>query len=56
MTEEEEIAILEIVDEYTPKDKDGDYLVSLLPFEYAWEIYENKNEELDEFIGKLKIK
>ncbi|MDR3642873.1 MAG: hypothetical protein P4L74_04575 [Candidatus Doudnabacteria bacterium] len=43
LTEEEQSAILDIVDEYTPKDKDGNYLCSLLPFDYAWEIYEVKN-------------
>jgi hypothetical protein len=42
LTEDETSAILDIVDEYTPKDKDGNYLVELLPFEYAWEIYEAK--------------
>ena len=43
LTEEEESAILDIVDDYTPKNKEGNYLCSLLPFDYAWEIYEAKN-------------
>jgi hypothetical protein len=45
LTEEEQMAILDIVDEYTPKDKDGNYLCSLLPFDYAWEIYQIKNKK-----------
>lgn len=44
LTEHEEVRILEIVDEYTPKDKDGDYLTDLLPFDYAWKIYEAKKD------------
>jgi predicted RNA-binding protein len=40
LTEDEQSEVLDIVDEYTPKDKDGNYLCSLLPFDYAWEIYE----------------
>ena len=43
LTEEEQSVILDIVDEHTPKDKDGNYLCSLLPFDYAWEIYEVQN-------------
>jgi hypothetical protein len=39
LTENEQIAILDIVDEYTPKDKDGNYLCHLLPFDYAWKVY-----------------
>lgn len=45
LTEEETNDILDIVDEYTPKDKDGDYLGPLLPFEYAWEIYKIQKEQ-----------
>ncbi len=43
LTEEEESIILDIVDEFTPKKKDGNYLCSLLPFDYAWEIYQARN-------------
>jgi predicted RNA-binding protein len=43
LTEEEQSDVLDIVDEYTPKDKDGNYLCSLLPFDYAWEIYETQS-------------
>lgn len=42
LTEPEELAILEIVDEYTPKGEDGNYLGDTLPFDKAWEIYELK--------------
>ena len=42
LTEDEQSEVLDIVDQYTPKDKDGNYLCSLLPFDYAWEIYETK--------------
>lgn len=45
LTEEETNDILDIVDEYTPKDKAGDYLGPLLPFDYAWEIYQIKKEQ-----------
>lgn len=44
LTEKEACDILDIVDEYTPKDKDGNYLGPLLPFDYAWEIYEIQKE------------
>jgi hypothetical protein len=43
LTEDETSAILDIVDEYTPKDDKENYLVELLPFDYAWKIYEAKN-------------
>lgn len=57
LTEEEETEILEIVDKYTPKNKVGNYLVDLLPFDYAWQIHEAKMEgELDKFIGELEVK
>ena len=43
LSEEEQSAILDIVDEYTPKNEDGKY-VGLLPFDKAWEIYELRNQ------------
>jgi len=56
LTINEEEAVLTIVDRYTPKDKDGDYLFDLLPFNYAWQIYETKKgRELDKFMGKLEV-
>ncbi len=39
LSEQEEDAILTIVDEYTPTDEDGKYSGSLMSFEKAWEIY-----------------
>lgn len=43
LTEREQSAVLDIVDEYTPQDSFGNYLGAVLPFEKAWEIYELKN-------------
>lgn len=40
LSEREQSAILDIVDEYTPKDDDGNYLGATIPFEKAWDIYE----------------
>lgn len=42
ITEREEEAILDIVDEFTPKDGYGNYSGALLPMDRAWEIYELK--------------
>ena len=42
LTDEEQSAILDIVDEHTPTGKDGMYLYPLLPFDYAWQIYQLK--------------
>lgn len=42
LSEREQSAILDIVDEYTPKDDDGNYLGPTIPFEKAWDIYELK--------------
>lgn len=44
LTEEEQSGILEIVDDYTPKDSDGNYSGDLIPFYKAYEIYEMKNQ------------
>ncbi len=44
LTEEEQEAILDIVDECTPKDGKGYYRGPLVPFDYAWKIYENQKE------------
>ncbi len=44
LTEKEQSSVLDIVDEYTPKDDDGNYLGGLLPFDKAWEIYELKQK------------
>lgn len=40
LTEQEESALLDIVDEYTPKDEDGNYAGDIISFDKAWEIYE----------------
>lgn len=39
LSEREEEALLNIADEYTPKDRDGNYSGDLIPFDKAWEIY-----------------
>lgn len=44
LTEKEEAAVLDIVDEYTPQDEEGNYLGDTIPFEKAWEIYELKRQ------------
>lgn len=43
LTDKEQSSLLDIVDEYTPKDEDGNYL-AMIPFEKAWEIYELKTQ------------
>ncbi len=45
LTEKEQSAILDIVDDYTAKDEDGNYLGAVMPFEKAWEVYELKNSK-----------
>lgn len=42
LTAKEQSAILDIVDDYTAKDSDGNYLGEIMPFDKAWEIYELK--------------
>lgn len=42
LTENEQDAILNIVDDFTPKDEYGRYAGPLIPFEKAWEMYELK--------------
>lgn len=39
LSEQEEGALLDIVDEYTPTGRDGKYTGDLLPMDKAWEIY-----------------
>ena len=50
LTEEEQSGVLDIVDEYTPKDNDGNYLYSLLPFDYAWQIYTEKLSKYKSYV------
>lgn len=42
LTAKEQSAILDIVDDFTPKDEYGRYAGPLIPFEKAWEMYELK--------------
>jgi hypothetical protein len=42
LTEREQSILLDIVDDYTQKDEDGNYMGAILPFDKAWEIYELK--------------
>ncbi|MCX6788648.1 MAG: hypothetical protein NTZ36_02065 [Candidatus Jorgensenbacteria bacterium] len=39
VTDEEQFHVLDIVDEYTPKNRAGNFLGPILPFRYAWQIY-----------------
>lgn len=40
LTNKEEAALLEIVDEFTPVGQDGKYAGEIMPFEKAWEVLE----------------
>jgi len=42
LTAKEQSAILDIVDDYTAKDNNGNYQGAIMPFDKAWEIYELK--------------
>lgn len=44
LSSQEESDILDIIDEYTPKDRNGNYAGELLEPEKAWEIYELKQQ------------
>lgn len=49
LSEKEESALLDIIDEYTPKDANGNYVGGeLIPFEKAWEIYQLKQSSTSE--------
>ncbi len=39
LTKKERDDVLDIVHEYTPRDSEGYYLVPIIPFERAWQIY-----------------
>lgn len=45
LTEAEESALLDIVDEYTPKDQDGNYAGDLIPMDKAYEIFTMKQSQ-----------
>jgi hypothetical protein len=42
LTDKEQAAVLDIIDDYTPKDEEGNYAGAILPFDKAWEIYNLK--------------
>lgn len=44
LTEQEQSELLDIVDDFTPKDNDGNYIGAMLSPEKAWEIHEMKQE------------
>lgn len=44
LTDSEQSKVLDIVDEFTPKDDDGNYLGNILSFEKAWEVYEMRSK------------
>lgn len=44
LSDEEQEAILDIVDEFMPKDEKGGYYWPLVSFEKAWEVYELRNQ------------
>jgi hypothetical protein len=44
LTEKEQSDLLDIVDEYAPKDKEGNYAGDIIPMDKAWEIYELRNQ------------
>jgi len=44
LTDKEQSDILDIIDEYTPKDEEGNYAGDIIPMDKAWEIYELKNQ------------
>jgi hypothetical protein len=46
LTEKEESTVLDIIDDYTPKDADGNYAGPMLSPDKAWEIYELKQQAL----------
>lgn len=56
LTEYEESAVLDVIDEITPKDSNGDYVAGLVPFEFAWEVYEAKKEMMLEQLNKAMNK
>lgn len=46
LTDKEQSAVLDIVDDFTPKDEHGRYAGPLIPFEKAWEMYELKQSSV----------
>lgn len=44
LTDQEQSSVLDIIDEFTPKDEEGNYMGAILSPDKAWEIYNLKNE------------
>lgn len=44
LTDDEQGAALDIVDEFMPKDEKGGYYWPLISFEKAWEVYEMRKQ------------
>lgn len=57
LSEAEEAAILDIQDEWTPKDAEGNYLTALIPAEKAYEIYtlRQSSANKDKIIARKKV-
>lgn len=54
LSEAEQSAVLDIVDKYTPKDREGNYAGEIMSFEDAWEIYELKTQSAKK--GKIEAR
>jgi hypothetical protein len=54
LTEKEQTGLLDIVDDYTPKDEDGNYLGAPIAFDKAWEILQLKSKVAIEPTQKAK--
>lgn len=54
LSENEQVAILDIIDDYTPKDDKGNYAGELLPFDKAWNIYEMQQSQTSAQTRKSK--
>lgn len=54
LTDKEETAVLDIVDEYTPKDENGNYAGDLIPFDKAYEIYELRQSKATGKVNKAR--
>jgi len=48
LTSKEQSALLDIIDDYTPKDRDGNYAGPIIPFDKAWKIYQMENQSSKE--------
>lgn len=55
LTDDEQGAILDIVNEFMPKDEKGGYYWPLISFEKAWEVYELR-KQVKKLLGKPTAK